>query len=156
LLIIDFIGQYTGFIPIVAKWHQDEWHHISPHLSTELRVSLYHSYTNTSSIPCCLLAIDNNIPVGSASLLESDMHSHPHLSPWLASVFVPKNYRGRGIASQLISQCLENARENNIQTLYLFTPNQMEFYLKRGWELIEHTIYQGEDVDIMAYKLNTD
>lgn len=150
---IDFLGHHSQFIPIIAKWHQDEWHNISPDLSTQLRIKMYSTYKNSATIPCCLIALCGKKPAGSASLILSDMDSHTHLGPWLASVFVHKDFRCQGIASQLIAKCLLNASRAGVKTLYLFTLDKTGFYQKLGWKLIESTLYQGENVDIMSYDL---
>jgi len=154
MIKIDYLGRYSKFTPVLAKWHQDEWCNISPDLSTSKRISLYNSYKSEATIPSCLIAIVDDQPAGSASLVESDMETHKQLSPWLASVYVHKDYRCQGIASRLIEACLENARDHGIQTLYLFTPDQADFYMKRGWKKLEKTLYHGEMVDIMSYNLN--
>ena len=150
---IDVLGRYPNTIPIIAQWHQDEWRHISPHLTTALRIALYRSYSEPPAIPCCFLAHDKGKPIGSASLVECDMDTHSHLTPWLASVYVEKEHRQQGIASRLMTQCLNTAREQSIKTVYLFTPDATEFYLKRGWKLLEQTTCQNEKVDIMYYEL---
>jgi len=154
LIHIDYLGHYSEFIPVLAQWHQDEWSNISPHLSTKKRIDLYNSYTNEATVPSCLIAISDGKPAGSASLVISDMQTHSHLTPWLASVFVHKDYRCQGIASQLIQGCIENARKSGSQILYLFTPDQSDFYMKRGWKTLETSSYHGEMVDIMYYDLN--
>lgn len=151
---IDYLGLHPKSIPIIARWHQNQWQAISPHLTTQLRIELYRSYRNSPSIPNCLLALKDDIVVGSASLVESDLETHLHLSPWLASVYVHSPYRRQGIASQLIQQCIENARQAGLNTLYLFTPDQLTFYQARGWRLIESSLYHGEHIDIMAFDLN--
>jgi len=152
---IEYLGKHDEFIPVIAQWHQNEWAHISPDLTTKLRIELYNSYKNTPSIPCCLLALVDEKPAGTASLVESDMDTNTDLGPWLASVYVHEAYRCQGIATQLIDNCLEKASEANIKTLYLFTPDQALFYMKRGWKLIKSTLYHGEYVDIMSFDLNT-
>ena len=151
--IIDYLGHYTQFIPVIAQWHQNEWQHISPDLSTRSRIELYSSYKNSPAVPNCLIALVDDKPAGSASLVFSDMQTYPHLSPWLASVYVDTPYRCNGIASQLITQCISNARQSGIQTLYLFTPEQTDFYRNRGWKILESTLYHGENVDIMYFNI---
>lgn len=151
--VFDYLGKHPMHIPLIAKWHNDEWHHISPHLTTELRIREYSSYSNAPSIPSCVIALIENQPAGSASLVESDMDSHPQLGPWLASVYVQPRFRQQGLATQLIQHCLDNARVSGIPTLYLFTPDKKDFYLKRGWKPVENTLYHGEIVDIMSYNL---
>jgi len=151
---IDQLAQYPEFIRLIAQWHQDEWQHISPDLTTDLRVKLYEGYSKSPDIPSCFLALVDGQPVGSASLVASDMQTHPQLGPWLASVYVHKKHRRQGIASQLIQQCIESAREINVDKLYLFTPDKCSFYRKRGWKLIESTLYHGENVVIMEFNLS--
>lgn len=48
------------------------------------------------SIPCAFVALDDGRPMGSASLVTYDMETHVEWSPWLASVFVHPDFRGRG------------------------------------------------------------
>jgi len=150
-LIFDYIANQPQHIPLIAQWHQSEWQHISPHLTTSLRINHYSKYGNSAAIPSCILALINDLPAGSASLVASDMETHPHLQPWLASVFVDKAHRQQGIATQLIAKCIDNARYLGVETLYLFTPDQTNFYEKRGWEVIETCHYHNEKVAIMAY-----
>lgn len=148
-----YISQYPQYIPTIAQWHQDQWQHISPHLTTSLRIKEYSAYTNGPAIPSCILALIDNQPAGSASLVTSDMESRPDLTPWLASVYVHPQYRNQGIATQLIQSCLSDARQLGVKSVYLFTPDQMSFYQKRGWKLLESITYHGENVDIMSYEL---
>jgi len=150
-LTFDHLVNRPEHIPLVAQWHQNEWQHISPHLTTSLRIAQYSQYSDSPAIPSCVLALQNGHPAGSASLVESDMEIRPRLSPWLASVFVHKTYRNQGIATQLVEKCINNARQLGIETLYLFTPDQTSFYQKRGWHVLETCDYHNETVDIMAY-----
>lgn len=153
-LIFDYIGHHPQHIPTIAEWHQQQWHHISPHLTTELRIQQYASYASGASIPCCIIALIDGRPAGSASLVEDDMETRPDLGPWLASVYVDSPYRQQGIASQLIERLLEIARQCYIPRLYLFTPDQRDFYARRGWQFMESCMYHNEPVDIMYYDLN--
>lgn len=154
-LTFDYLGNCPEHIPVIAQWHQNEWHHISPHLTIALRVTQYSSYTNSATIPFCIVALINGQPVGSASIVTSDMETHPHLTPWLASVYVHINYRRQGIATQLIEHCISKARASGVDTLHLFTPDQRSFYQHRGWGFIETYEYHKEKVDIMSLNLNT-
>ncbi|MCW8933743.1 MAG: GNAT family N-acetyltransferase [Gammaproteobacteria bacterium] len=155
MIIIDYLGCHSQFTPILAQWHQDEWRNISPDLSTRKRVDLYKSYKSEAVIPSCLIAMSDGKLAGSSSLVFSDMDTHSHLTPWLASVYVHKKFRCQGIASQLIQRCIENAHQSGAKTLYLFTADQSSFYMKRGWNMLETTKYHAELVDIMYYDLNT-
>jgi len=151
----DYLGHYPEHISSIAQWHQDQWHSISPELTTALRIKQYSAYPSQQGVPCCFIALVDNRPAGSASLVDSDMDTHPDLSPWLASVFVHPEFRKQGIATHLIELCIGNARKANIKKLYLFTPDQLEFYQSRGWKLLKSDTYHGEHVDIMSFDLET-
>jgi GNAT superfamily N-acetyltransferase len=61
-------------------------------------------------IPIVLVARDDAGPmVGTASLLFDDLEGDPR-NPWLASVFVPAEQRGKGIASALVVAIEDAAR----------------------------------------------
>ena len=150
----DFIGHSPQHIPTVAQWHQSEWQHINPDSSTDLRIATYSRYASEKTIPCCILATHNEQPLGSASLVVSDMETRPELGPWLASLYVHPDWRRQGIATQLIEQILKIAKHCKISRLFLFTPDQKAFYARRGWHMLEHCRFHDEAVDIMYFDLS--
>jgi len=155
-LSIDYLPNHPQYIVTLAQWHQQQWHDISPHLDIDKRIALLSTHHNESAVPVTLIALQNNQLLGSASLIEDDMEDRPQYSPWLASVYVDPSYRNQGAASALISDIIAQARLLGLPRIYLFTPDQTEFYAKRGWEIIEHRHYHGTTVDIMSYQLTED
>ena len=153
-LVLDYLGNHPQYIPQIAQWHQDEWSHISPELTTETRIGIYSSYQNKADIPCCIIALQDGKLAGSASLVACDLETRPQTGPWLASLYVAPAFRRLGIASSLIEACLDNARQLRIPKIYLFTPDQAAFYQKRGWQIIESSSLHGESIDIMSYDMN--
>ena len=152
-LCIDYLANHPQHIATLAKWHQQQWHNISPHLDTNKRISHLSAHHNVAAIPVTLIAQQQNQLIGSASLVEDDMQDRPQYSPWLASVYVDPAYRQQGIASTLISDIITQARLLELPQIYLFTADQSEFYAKRDWKTIEHRHYHGVTVDIMNYQL---
>jgi predicted N-acetyltransferase YhbS len=72
-------------------------------------------------IPIVLVARDDaGRMVGTASLLFDDLEGDPR-NPWLASVFVPAEQRGKGIASALVVAIEDAAMRLGYPQLYLFT-----------------------------------
>jgi GNAT superfamily N-acetyltransferase len=71
------------------------------------------------------------------------------LTPWMASVFVTPEARGRGIGSRLVTFAEEEALKRGVSVLYLFTPNKQRMYARLGWTPIEKVEYRGEHVTIM-------
>ena len=61
-------------------------------------------HSDPDHIPTTLVAVKGGEPVGSVSLLEQDLAGWEHLTPWLASLYVRSDHRGRGIGKQLVAQ----------------------------------------------------
>ena len=152
-ITFSYLGEQPQHIETIARWHQAQWHHLSPQHSVESRVRLYSTYNSSPEVPFCLLATQQGQPVGSASVVECDMDTHGTLSPWLASVYVRPSCRQQGIATELIRRCTDLATQSGAECLYLFTPDQANFYRKRGWQPLQRCRYHNEPVDILFYPL---
>jgi predicted N-acetyltransferase YhbS len=100
-------------------------------------------------LPIVLVARDDAGPmVGTASLLFDDLEGDPR-NPWLASVFVPAEQRGKGIASALVVAIEDAARRLGYPTLYLFTTSAARLYGRLGWRALERRDYCGEHIQVM-------
>ena len=137
----------------LAGLHQTEWGHLSPHVDVATRMNRLIQASGRSAIPIVFVAVRGPVLIGSAALVSNDMKDRPELSPWLAAVYVKPEWRRSGIASMLISHAEEVAMSLCVATLYLFTEHQEQFYVRRGWNLIEHTEYSGVSVSVMKRHL---
>lgn len=140
-------------IPMLADWHYREWSHLYPNETQEsfaegLRISL-----EENIVPSTWILRDEQGVWGSASIIEQDMDTNQELGPWLASVYIHPEKRGRKLGSYLIQAVMENARASGLDKLYLFTPGQSAFYQQLGWRSLKTENYQSERVDIMTATL---
>jgi predicted N-acetyltransferase YhbS len=103
------------------------------------------------SIPITFLAMQDSMVVGTVSLDRSDLPSHNHLSPWLASLFVVPETRGRGIATALVQHVQEFAAQRKVPSLYLWTPGLTRLYERFGWVEIERTQYESRPITLMRW-----
>ena len=71
------------------------------------------------------------------------------LTPWIASIFVKPEARGRGIGSQLVTFAEAEGQRRGYALLYLMTPNKQRMYTRLGWSTIEEVEYRGEHVTVM-------
>ena len=86
----------------VAAWGFAEWGHLNPGQTLQSRTARIRETMNIDRVPIVLVALDDaGAMVGTASLLFDDLEGDPR-NPWLASVFVPAEHRGKGIASALV------------------------------------------------------
>lgn len=148
------LKEEPNLIPTLAKWHHNEWSHLNPSLTLNERIYKMEAYLSNEIIPSTYIAKENNILLGSSALLEHDMETKKHLTPWLASIYVAEPHRKQGIGSKLVLHAMKEAKKENISKLYLFTPDQENFYKNLGWSTIEKESYHNHNVTIMEAALH--
>lgn len=88
--------------------------------------------------------------VGAIALVDfDDVVELRHLKPWVAAFIVDPKRRGSGIGSQMLELLEKRARHFGITKLHLWTEDQKDFYLKRGYELLESREYPDISIDVM-------
>jgi len=147
---IEYLADNIALIPIIAHWHHEEWGSFKPGDSVEKRIANLQTHLAKKQIPTTFVSLSGGILLGSASLVAHDMDTRMDLSPWLASVYVTPEQRNCGIGTALVQHVIEEARELNVETLYLFTPDRKGFFASIGWSVVEHTEYREQKVVIMA------
>ena len=151
---IDYLAEHIEHVPLLAKWFHDQWGYLSPGYTIEERTVRVRAKAQREAIPIAFIATDNGKPVGSASLVECDMDSHSHLTPWLSSVYVESSSREQGVGEALLSRVIQEAQQLGYLSLYLWTPSEEKFYSKRGWKTLEVTEYKNEHAVVMQYSLS--
>ncbi len=137
----------------LARWHQKEWDYLNPNGSLSKRMLEMQNHLNSDFIPTTFVALNNEL-CGSAAIIEHDMSTRTELGPWLASVYVSPQFRKKGIGTKLVRHATKQAKDQGLSKLYLFTPDQENFYYRLGWSFFEKTSYQNHNVTIMYVDLN--
>lgn len=137
-------------IATVAEWTYATWGHLSPEINRHSWLAETRANAGKGGVPSVFAAYLNGDAVGTASLVVQDMTVRPALTPWLASVYVCSDARGRGIASALVRRVEQEARDAGLTRFYLYTPDQQRLYRRLGWQAQEDLNYRAEDVTIMT------
>ena len=85
---------------------------------------------------CKLILLDDEKLVGFISIFPSDCEERKDLFPWYATMFVKKEYRGRGYSKILNDAILNEARKRGFKKIYLKT-DLKNYYEKFGANYIE-------------------
>ncbi len=149
---IEHLGKRIECIPTLASWIHSEWGYLMPDMSVDCIQENFKKHLVPHQIPQAFVAIRENKPVGTASLVAHDMTTRMELSPWLAAVYVESEARRQGIGAQLVKTVMQEAKTLGLEKFYLFTPDQMNFYRFLGWKELEEIEYRGEQVTIMMYE----
>ena len=151
---IDYLADHPHFIPMLADWHHQEWAYLREGDTVEARLERLRSECGHREIPTTVVAFDGPQLIGSAMIIPQDMDTHPHLTPWLASVFVAPAFRGQGIGATLVRRIMDEARALGVKRFYLYTPSAEDFYARLGWKVLERTTYGGKPAVVMACDLS--
>jgi N-acetylglutamate synthase-like GNAT family acetyltransferase len=146
---IDYLANHVEMAPVLARWHTGEWRNLLPDWTPEQAEAELRSHVTCRGIPTTFIAIEGKHPIGSASLIESDLDGSDSLTPWVASVYVVPGCRGRGIGRQLVARAVEQARALGFASVYLWTAGQQAYYERLGWLPVERAQSHGHPVVIM-------
>jgi GNAT superfamily N-acetyltransferase len=132
---IYYLMDYPLYMPIIAFWNYREWH-FGKQPFDEI-IARYRQRLQRDSVPTTLIAMEDTIPVGSVSIKLDDLPERPDLNPWLASLYILPDYRGRDIGRRLLRAGEASALAAGVGRLYLFTHTAAGLYEKEGWSFME-------------------
>lgn len=150
MVTIEYLADRPEHLETIAGWLHDEWGSFMPGSTVETQVEQLRERSLRAAVPCAFVALDDDRPAGSASLLEHDMASRREQSPWLAAVYVHRDFRHRGIGAALTERVAEEARALGVRTLYLHTVDRQAFYERLGWTRLREETFQGWPITVMA------
>ncbi len=113
-------------------------------------------------LPLAVVAFCDGSLCGTAALRPTSISTRPDLTPWVAALLVSPAFRNRGVGAALVRAVEEWARHLGFDELYVGTAapesadrrgGDAEFYLRRGWELVETTPYFVGDAAILRREL---
>jgi predicted N-acetyltransferase YhbS len=146
---IEYLADRPEAAPLLTGWHHREWTNLIPGWSLEEAHAELRTHTGRRQVPTTFVAVEGDRVLGSASLLVADLDGWERLTPWLASVYVLPERRGRGIGRRLVVRAVEEAAALDIATVYLWTAGQREYYSRLGWEFAEWAECHGRAVAVM-------
>jgi len=136
MMRIEYLCDHIGFADTVARWIYDEF-------IAGIKVDLSYEDILAAITKCCrqklpmrLIALVDDTCVGTVSLVQNDLRCREY-SPWLAALYVDKDYRNQGIGEQLINAVIDVARKLGHEKLYLRTEHASDYYRKLGWAFVE-------------------
>jgi predicted N-acetyltransferase YhbS len=146
---IEYLADHPAHVPTIAAWQQAQFGYLTPALTLEDRTERLNRSLQKDALPMAFIALsDTGTIVGSAGILPTTI-THKHLTPWLSSVYVPIEHRGKGIASALSLRAVTEAKRLGFEQLYLFTPHNETLYARMGWKTFERIEYNGTPLALM-------
>src|ERR1700732_1398358 len=120
----EYLADHPAHVPTVAAWQQAQFGYLTPALTLEDRTERLHRSLQKDALPMAFISLsDSGAILGSAGILAATI-THKHLTPWLSSVYVPIEHRGKGIASALSLRAVTEATRLGFERLFLFRTQQ--------------------------------
>ncbi len=153
---ISNLERYPQFIELLASWHQNQWFDSSPDISLDDRIERLNQYLQPDFMPSMFIAHNEKL-LGSAALisraLDKNSDNKIRKAPWLTNVYVEKAYRGQGIGISLVEYIIEQARVQQVESIFLSTHEHTSFYQKFGWKTFKKTTHQNKTLVIMRNQI---
>ena len=137
------VRERPDLLPIVAEWTWREWWDAEG-MTLEQTIAVYADCVAERGAPQTFILLEDDRPVGTATLAREDLDERPELTPWLAGVFVVPDRRGRGYVQHLLTVFEEACRAASIEVVWLYTSKAERIYRRAGWETVEVIERQGK------------
>lgn len=147
---IVYLADVPQYLPVVAYWNYREWHAGKRPFDEIIR--RYQERLNYTDIPVTLVAVEDTMPVGSVSIKMGDLPERADLDPWLASLYVVADYRGKGIGNELLQAAQNISRAAGVARLYLYTHTANVLYERDGWSAMDTFSREDGIVETIYYK----
>ncbi len=139
---IRTLSRYPEWKDQAARWFHQKW---GIPLAAYLE-SMDHCLEGTTLV----FVTQKETIIAGLGVIENDFHPRKALAPNLCAVFVEPEYRGRGIAGELLNFACRDMKDRGIGTLYLVT-DHVGFYERYGWRFLCMVRGDGEDRDSRIY-----
>ncbi|MBR6982536.1 MAG: GNAT family N-acetyltransferase [Ruminococcus sp.] len=89
--------------------------------------------------------------IGMVTVMKTDYYPLPEIYPWISTLFVSEEYRGKRISQILIEAAEEYARASGFEKTYIPT-EFVGLYEKYGYSYVRDIVNYGGDVDRLYSK----
>ena len=135
----ELAGQLTEFV------RNFSWEEVKAHT---LRSLQEWSFTDWETM---FAAVAEGRIIGMASLLKTDYYPLPEIFPWVSSIFVTEEWRGRRVSQMLVDHANAYARELGFDKTYI-PSEHVGLYEKYGYRYLKDIVNYGGDTDRLYVK----
>ena len=134
------------YLDEVAKLEYEEWSHNKDENKSERIIrkkrKICDMFSNENF--CKLVLVKNDELIGFISIFPKDCDEEIELTPWYATMYVKKKFRGHGYSKILNDAILNEARNRGFKILYLKT--DLENYYEKFGAVFIKKLKSGESL----------
>ncbi len=101
---------------------------------------------------CAFAAVKDGRIVGFATVMKTDYYPENRYAPWISSIFVDENMRGRGVSGKLIEAAEEYLVHLGFNRCYI-PSDKSGFYEKFGYKKVDSLVNYAGDTDSVYEKV---
>lgn len=139
-------------VPVCARWRYDAFLK-DENISFEESLAQVVALVAQRDYETALLAEVGGVPAGLCLFVREELEPRHSLTPWLASLFVAPEFRGRSIGGKLVAAIEDHGRHVGCARLNLYTTTAESFYARLGWQLAERFSWDGTPFVLMQRDL---
>lgn len=129
------LGDVPSLLPLCTRWNYEEWGR-DDGMTLGIISDAFARMVREARGEHVLVALVEGEPAGMVLLIDCDLESHAHLTPWVAGVYVEPAFRGKGVAAALVEAAEAYARREGHALAYLYTAIP-DLYARMGWAIQE-------------------
>lgn len=138
----------------LAERHAAAWGYLYTDWDSAKALAEFRTQKTDGSLPATLVLRENEQVAGSVSVLCGDCEACTDLDPWLASLYVFPECRGRGHAGRLIEAAIHLAEKAGEKELHVFTESAADLFRRHGFTTLERTTLHGKPIEILRRGLS--
>lgn len=147
--MISHLADVSFFCDELAALHAAEWKHLYADWDTQTALAELLNQKANGSLPATLVLHEGKELVGSVSVVFGDCPARPDLDPWLASLYIVPQRRGRGYGLELVQAAIELAADAEVDRLHVFTESTQKLFQRCGFEILERTMLQDVPICVL-------
>ena len=151
--MISQLADVPFFRNQLAALHAAEWKHLYADWDERSALAEFLNQKGDGSLPATLVLHEGMELVGSVSVVFGDCPVRLDLDPWLASLYVVPQRRGRGHGLELVQAAIELAAAAGVGRLHVFTESAEKLFQRCGFEILERTMLRDVPITVLARAL---
>ncbi|MEP7452952.1 GNAT family N-acetyltransferase [Phyllobacterium sp. SB3] len=132
---VELLEHHPELVPLCARWNYEAWGRDGGRSREEI-IEGFLGFLDPNSHQKALVGFVSGLPVGLSLLIDNELESHPHLKPWLASLYVTPEMRLIGVGKAMVEATEQAAMQQGHKQLYLYT-GETGYYERMGWQKFE-------------------
>ena len=152
--MISHLADVPFFLDELAALHAAEWKHLYADWDVQSARAEFLDQKADDSLPATLVLHEGMELVGSVSVVFGDCPARPDLDPWLASLYVVSERRGRGHGLELLRTAIALTAAAKAKRLHVFTESAEKLFQRCGFEILERTTLQDVPITVLVLALS--